>query len=135
MLSWLVSEVSFLGCLIPAYARWCLPSLSSRCRSFACGDPGRLLGLNNARLLDAGVLVLWRDCMFLWVDAQDVISELFLVELILVGGCSRCHRRSQYYRVPALVITVTLSFAASDLEIGRSLLIAFIACCVCPCLD
>ncbi|KAG2252341.1 hypothetical protein Bca52824_082477 [Brassica carinata] len=37
--------------------------------SFACGDPGRLSGLNNARLVDAGVLVLWRDCLFLWVDA------------------------------------------------------------------
>lgn len=77
------SRGEFLGCLIPAYARWCLLSLSSWCRSFACGDPGRLSSLNNARLLDAGVLVLWRDCLFLWVDAQDVISELFLVELIL----------------------------------------------------
>ena len=73
----------FLGHLIPAYARWCLLSLSSWCRSFACGDPGRLSGLNNARLVDAGVLVCWHDCLFLWVDAQDVISELFLGELIL----------------------------------------------------
>ncbi|KAL0690077.1 hypothetical protein Bca4012_089755 [Brassica carinata] len=77
------SRVEFLGYLIPAYARWCLLSLSSWCRSFACGDPGRLSGLNNARLVDAGVLVCWHDCLFLWVDAQDVISELFLVELIL----------------------------------------------------
>ncbi|KAF3537090.1 hypothetical protein F2Q69_00020220 [Brassica cretica] len=34
-----------------------------------CKRPGRLSGLNNARLVDVGVLVLWRDCMFLWVDA------------------------------------------------------------------